>query len=229
MKKYWKKILLILAVFAVAIFAAKNAGEMITFEAFKANSSALAIYVERHYARSLMIFAVGHVSAAFFIPVTLILTLAGGFLFGGVPGALYGSLFSTFGATLAFLFARHLVGHWIQKKFENQLKTFNEEIHRHGLNYLLVLRVVPLMPAFVINYLSGLSRMSVRRFALITFLGMCPGAFVYSLAGSHLASLETPRDVLSGNVLLGFFLIVLLALLPVIHARLHRHDKNKDP
>lgn len=218
MKKYWKKALLALTVVAVAIVAAMHAGDVLTFEKLKQNSAALTAYVERHYFSSLILFALGHIAAAFFIPGTLLLTLAGGYLFGGLPGALYASLFSTAGSTLAFLFARHLVGRSLQRKYEQQLSRFNEEMHRHGPNYLFMLRVIPVMPSFLLNYLSGLTSLSAPRFASVTFLGLFPGALVYSIAGSQLATLETPRDVLSPKVLLGFLLMAVLALLPVMHS-----------
>ena len=79
----------------------------------------------------------------------------------------------------------------MQQRYKKQLKRFNEEIARHGSNYLFVLRVTPVLPSFVINYLSGLTRISPWRFALFSLLGIAPGAVVYSLAGLQL---KTHRD-----------------------------------
>ena len=106
----------------------------------------------------------------------MILTVCGRFSVRGVPGALYAAAFSTAGSLLAFLLSRHLIGAWVQQRYRRQLGRFNDEIARHGPNYLFVLRVVPVMPSFLINYLSGLPAFRACRFALFSFLGIAPGA-----------------------------------------------------
>jgi uncharacterized membrane protein YdjX (TVP38/TMEM64 family) len=161
-------------------------------------------------------------TTAFFVPGALILTVSGGFLFGVARGALYGAFFLTAGSVLAFLLSRHLIGEWIQKRYETQLRRFNREVARHGVNYLFILRVIPVMPAFLVNYLSGLTRMSTVRFAVVSFLGILPGAVVYSVAGRQLATIESTDDILSASVLIGFALLAVFALLPVLHAKLRK-------
>src|SRR6266511_4110949 len=148
MKKHWKKIVLLLFIAALVAFLLATAGELLTFDALKKNSAELARYVEEHYMLSLIIFAAVFVSTSFFIPGALILTISGGFLFGGALGALYASLFSTVGASMAFLTSRYLIGNSIQKHYPRQLARFNKEISRRGSNYLFVLRIIPVMPFF---------------------------------------------------------------------------------
>lgn len=222
MKKYWKKISLLLLMMAVIVFVLFTLGDLLTFEALKKNSAELARYVQDHYVVSFLVFAAAFLSTAFFVPGALILTISSGYFFGAVQGALYASLFSTAGATLAFLASRYLIGTWVQTHYKKQLKRFNEEIASHGSNYLFVLRVIPVMPAFLINYLSGLTRILTVRYIIVSFLGIVPGAVVYAMAGRQLATIESPEDILSVNVLIGFSLLALFALMPVIYKRLHR-------
>jgi uncharacterized membrane protein YdjX (TVP38/TMEM64 family) len=215
MTKYWKKILLLLPLLlGVILFFA--AADLVTFDAVKKHSAALQRSVHEHYLPSVCLLAAGFVLTAFFIPGALVLTVSGGFFFGAFPGAFFAAAFSTGGSLLAFLLSRHLIGGWVQQRYKKQLKRFNEEIARHGANYLFVLRVTPVLPSFVINYLSGLTRISAWRFALFSLLGIAPGAFIYSLAGLQLRSIETPKDLLSANVLIGIWLLALFALSPAL-------------
>lgn len=222
MKKYWKTILILLLSLALVAVLVSGAGDMITFEALKKNAKALAKLVDAHYLFSVLVFAASMISTAFFVPGALIFTVSGGFLFGAALGSLYAALFSTAGCTLAFLLSRHLIGGWVQKKYGKYFRGFNEEVSRHGPNYLFVLRVVPVMPSFMVNYLAGLTRISVSRFAVATFLGIVPGAVVCSLAGRQLAAIEAPGDIFSGKIIAGFLLLAVFGLLPVLYKRLKK-------
>lgn len=215
MQKYWKRIFFLFLIAITAALLISAAREHLSFDTIKNYSQQLAAFVDRRYVLAVLAFAAAILSTAFLIPGALILTLTGGFLFGTAAGAFYASVFSTIGATMAFLLSRFVIGSWIQKQYAPYLKRFNDEISRHGQNYLFVLRIIPFMPAFVVNYVAGLTRISTSRFAAATFCGMFPGAFIYSLAGRQLRTIETPGDIVSGKVLAGFFLMALFALLPV--------------
>jgi uncharacterized membrane protein YdjX (TVP38/TMEM64 family) len=227
MKKYSKKIGLVLFVLSFILLLATAPWESLTFESLRKHRGELAAYVENHYAVTLALFAVAFVSTSFIVPGALILTLAGGFLFGTGPGAVYASLFSTAGSTLAFWTSRYLIGAWVQERHRSQLVRFNEEIARYGSNYLFALRVVPVMPSFLVNYLAGLTRITTPRFMVATLGGILPGALVYSMAGRQLASIESPKDILSPPVIIGFALMATLALLPVVYSRVQRLSSKK--
>lgn len=215
MKKYWKKILLLLLVALLAAVLFVTAGEVITFEALKQHSDELRTAVLDHYALSVFLFGAAFVMTAFFVPGALALTVAGGFLFGAPLGALYAAFFSAGGSLLAFLLSRHVIGAWVQQRYRTQLVRFNDEFTRHGPNYLFVLRVTPVLPSFAVNYLAGLTRISAARFFLFSFLGIAPGAVVYSLAGVQLKSIQTASDLLSAKVLIGLWMLAVFSLSPV--------------
>ena len=215
-KKYWKKMLLAALLLAMAVVLAGVAREFITFDAVKRHSSELQKIVQDNYVLSVGIFSLAVFTTAFFIPGALIMTVAGGFLFGAIPGAFYAATSLTAGSVLAFLLSRHLIGAWVQQRYRRQLERFNSEIARHGPNYLFVLRIVPVMPAFLLNYLSGMTRISAGRFALFSFLGISPGAVVYSLAGLQLQSIQAPGDLLSARILAGIWMLAIFSLSPVI-------------
>ncbi len=227
MRKYWKKGLIALLAVTAAVIVAVFAAEYVTFEALKRNSDALADAARQHYGLAVLLLGTSFIAAAFFVPGALVLTVAAGYLFGALPGALYAILFSTIGSSLAFLSSRYLIGHWVQRQYADQLKRFNEEILQYGSHYLFALRITPVLPSFLINYLTGLTHMPLGRFVSATVLGISPGAFLYSLAGGRLSSLESPADILSQDMLVAFCLIALLALLPVLYGRLLRLRRNR--
>ena len=79
------------------------------------------------------------------------MTLAAGAVFGFWTGLLLVSFASSIGATLAFLVSRVVLHDWVQSKFSNQLASINDGFERDGAFYLFGLRLVPLVPFFVVN------------------------------------------------------------------------------
>lgn len=149
--------------------------------------------------------------AAFSIPGSTIMTLAGGALFGFWPGLVLASFSSTLGASLAFLSARYLLRDMMMKRFAGPMRRIDDGIARDGLLYLFSLRLMPVLPYVVINIAMGLTRMPVLHFALVSQIGMLPVSALYVNAGTQLADLASPADILSLPVLLSF---AALALLP---------------
>jgi uncharacterized membrane protein YdjX (TVP38/TMEM64 family) len=151
---------------------------------------------------------------AFVIPGTLILTAAAGFLFGFGAGTVYSLLAACFGATMAFLTSRYLIGSWIQKKYDRQLQFLNNEISRHGHNYLLFFRIVPALPFFVVNYIAGMTHISKWTFLWTTAAGMLPGALVCTYAGQQLGLISSADEIFSTKFVLSLLVLAMLILIP---------------
>lgn len=147
------------------------------------------------------------------LPGATIMTLAAGALFGLVEGTILVSFASSIGATLAFLASRFVLRDGLRRKYGERLRTFDKGIARDGAYYLFTLRLVPVVPFFLVNLLAGLTALKTRLFYLVSQVGMLPGTIVYVYAGTQLARIETSNDVLSPG-LIGAF--ALLGLLPLI-------------
>ena len=145
------------------------------------------------------------------LPGATLLTLAGGAVFGLWWGTLVVSFASSLGATLAFLVARHVLRDSLEARFGTRLAEFNQGVARQGALYLFTLRLVPLVPFFIVNLGMGLTRMRTRTFYGVSQLGMLAGTLVYVNAGTQLGRLTSLQDILS-PALLGSF--VLLASFP---------------
>lgn len=147
------------------------------------------------------------------LPGAAILTLAAGAVFGLLEGTVLVSFASSMGATLAFLVSRFVLRDGLRSRYGERLRSFDQGIAQDGAFYLFSLRLVPVVPFFMVNLLAGLTPLKTRTFYGVSQLGMLPGSIAYVYAGTQLAKIESLRDVLSPG-LIGAF--ALLAVLPFL-------------
>ncbi len=210
-----KKIALLLVLAAlVVLYVAGDLGRFLTLESVKHSQ---AVFERRYAQQPLQImaiyFALYVAVTALSVPGALILTLAGGAIFGLGWGTLIISFASSVGATLAFLTARFILRDSIEARFGQRLTEFNRGIETEGAFYLFTLRLVPLVPFFVINLAMGLTRMKAATFYAVSQMGMLAGTLAYVNAGTQLAQLDSLHGLLSPALLASF---VLLGLFPLL-------------
>ena len=209
-----KRWLLLLVLLAIGAFFYFDLGQYLSLEALKARQAQLAALQADHpLGFALAFFGVYVAVTALSLPGAVPLTLAGGALFGLLGGTLLVSFASSLGATLAFLTARYVLRDSVQARFGAKLAEIDRGVQKEGAFYLFTLRLVPLVPFFVINLAMGLTAMSVRTFYLVSQLGMLAGTLVFVNAGTQLAQLTTLQGILS-PALLGSF--VLLGVFPLL-------------
>ena len=214
------KKLAIVLIFAglFAVFFKMGWHEQLTFDNLKARQGELRASVETNQAVWIVGFALAYiVMAAAQLPGALLMTLAGGVLFGLLVGTLVVSFASTIGATLAMLVSRYLFRDSIEQRYGRKLRAFNEGIEKEGGFYLFSLRLIPVVPFFLINLGAGLTSMRTWTFYWVSQLGMLAGTAVYVNAGTQIGEISSPSGLLSPR-LWGAF--VLLALLPFIARRI---------
>lgn len=213
-----KKILFLLIFIAIiALIKFYNLDAYFTFENLKAQKDILSNFVQENYVLTIVLFiSIYFVSVAFLIPIATVLTVAGGFLFGSIYGTIFVNIGATFGAVVAFLFARYLLGKKIQIKYKKQLEKFNYELETNKYQYLFSLRFLPIFPFFLVNFLCGVTKLDLKSFFITTSLGIIPGSFVYTYAGSQLADINSLGDIFTKEILFAFILLGTLTLVPVI-------------
>jgi uncharacterized membrane protein YdjX (TVP38/TMEM64 family) len=210
------------AAIAVAIgsFFYFDLGRFLSLNAVKENRDLLMAFTDAHYATAAGLFIMAYVAVvALSLPGAVIMTLAGGFLFGTVWGTLFVNLGATTGATLAFLSARYLLHDWVEQKFGHMLGPIQAGFSKNAFHYLMTLRLIPLLPFFLVNMVSGLTRVSLSTYVTATAIGIIPGSFVFAYAGRQLGSINSLQEIASPNVLLAFTLLGLLALVPVLYRK----------
>lgn len=213
-----KWILIAVIVLALAGLWFSGLGEYLNLDALK--SRQLALQAQMAARPSMFVagfFAVYVLTTALSFPGATILTLAAGALFGTLWGTVLVSFASTIGATLAFLGARYLFRDALQARYGERLKAINQGVEKEGAFYLFTLRLVPVVPFFVVNLVMGLTPLKTRTFLWVSQLGMLLGTVVYVNAGTQIAQLTSLKGVLSPG-LLGSF--VLLGVLPLIAKRI---------
>jgi uncharacterized membrane protein YdjX (TVP38/TMEM64 family) len=175
---------------------------------------------------------------AFSVPGALVLTVAGGVLFGTLVGALGAIVGATVGGTIIFLIARGAVGETLIRRAGPTVDKLVAGFRKDAFCYLLFLRLVPVVPFWLVNLVPALAGVRLPPFVAATAIGIIPGSFVFAFFGSGLDSmiaaqrtayqacvaargvgchlgfdmhaLATPRLV-AGFIILGLF-----ALIPVV-------------
>ena len=228
MKKYRKRlILLVLLVILVTATYFLGLKDYLTFEQLHIYKAELRQYVEQHYWKSVLWFTIGYMLlAGLSVPGTPVLTMAGGYVYGVLHAAVYVDIAAALGATIAFLLSRYLVGKWVQHRFQKNLEEFNSQFERHGIYYLLTLRLAPILPFTWINLFSGLTNIRVFSYMWTTAVGILPGTLLYSAIGKQLGHIDSPKDLLTPGVWIAFFLLGVFALLPLIYKRIKKHKDS---
>ena len=215
------KIVVLLAIgVGMAAFFYFDLGRFLSLDALKENRDYLLSFTETHSAVAAALFVLAYVAVTgLSLPGAVILTLAGGFLFGALWGTLFVNLGATTGATLAFLASRYVLRDWVERKFGKWLGPVQQGFAKNAFSYLMTLRLIPLFPFFVVNLVSGLTRVNVGTYVAATALGIIPGSFVYSYAGRQLGTINSLKDIASPGVIGAFVLLGILALVPSLYKK----------
>ncbi len=209
-----KIFLLAVVALGIAAFFFLDLGRFLSLDYLKQSQTRFeALYAAEPLKVSLAYFALYVVATALSFPGAAIITLAGGAIFGLWWGTLLVSFASSLGATLAFLVSRFLLRDSIEAKFGSRLAEINRGIEKDGAFYLFTLRLIPVVPFFVINLVMGLTKMKAVTFYWVSQIGMLAGTLVYVNAGTQLAQIDSLQGILS-PALLGSF--VLLGVFPLI-------------
>ncbi len=216
-----KIVIALVIALAIGAFFYFDFGQFLSLTALKENRDSLLAFTDANFASAVGIFIAAYVIVAgLSLPGAVILTLAGGFLFGATMAALFINIGATTGATLAFLSARYLLRDTVEQKFGKWLGPFQEGFAKNAFSYLLTLRLIPLFPFFVVNLVSGLTRVNIWTYVAATAIGIIPGSFVYAYAGRQLGTINSLKEIASPNIIGAFVLLGLLALVPVVYKKI---------
>ena len=197
----------------VGTFFVFDLGRFFSLEFFKSQQAAIGAYHTANPLKTAAIYFLIYVAVTgLSLPGALVMTLAGGAIFGLLWGTILVSFASTIGATLAFVASRFLLRDSIQNRYSDHLRSVNEGIEKDGAFYLFTLRLVPLFPFFIINLVMGLAPIRAVAFAVVSQLGMFPGTLVYVNAGTQIAKIDSLSGILSPGLLLSFALLGLFPL-----------------
>jgi uncharacterized membrane protein YdjX (TVP38/TMEM64 family) len=196
--------------------------EYISLEALRENRVWLLAQVADHRAAALGLYVLAYIAAAALsLPGAAIFTMAAGFLFGQVLGSIAAIFAAALGATLVFMVAKTSLGDALRARAGPWLSRMADGFAANAFSYLLVLRLIPVFPFFVVNLVPAFLGVRLRTYVTATFLGMIPGGFVYASVGAGLGHIfESGGDisleaVLTPEIVTALVGLALLALLSI--------------
>ena len=213
----------------LAIFLLLGLERYFSFEMLARHKATLTAWVAANRLLAGLTFVLAYaLMVAFSLPVAVVATPVGGFLFGTWTGAGLSVVAATLGSIAVFLAARYAFRDLFRARAGATLARLEEGFRHNDFSYLLFLRLVPVFPFWLINIVPALLGMQLRRYVLATLLGIVPASIVYASVGAGLGAVlkrgEQPNlgIIFEWHILLPLLGLAALALLPVVFARLRR-------
>jgi uncharacterized membrane protein YdjX (TVP38/TMEM64 family) len=215
----------------LALFLLLGLERYFSFGMLSRHHAELTSWVTAHIALAAILYMLAYaLVVAFSLPIAVIVTPVGGFLFGVWLGAALSVIAATLGSVAVFLAARTAFYDLFHARAGRALARLEEGFRRDSFSYLLFLRLVPVFPFWLVNIVPALLGMKPGSYALATLIGIIPGAIVYASAGAGFGTLidrgEAPdlSVIFEWRILLPLLGLAALSLLPVLYTHL-RHGK----
>lgn len=233
--RLWARVALVAALAAgFASFFAFGLDDYVTVETLREHRNVLRARVDDHAVLAPAVFMALYAAAvAFSLPGGAAMTIAGGFLFGNVFGSAYVAAAATVGASAVFLVARTALGEPLRARAGPWLGRLEAGFQRNAFSYLLVLRLIPLFPFFVVNLVPAFLGVRLMPYVGATLVGIVPATFVYATVGAGLDSLFesggefTAAGILTPEIVTALVGLAILALLPVAYKRYKARKPEK--
>jgi uncharacterized membrane protein YdjX (TVP38/TMEM64 family) len=200
--------------------------DKLSFDTLADNHHMLLAYRDAHYFWTAVAFMAAYaVIVALSLPGATVATLTGGFLFGLFPGVLFNVVAAAFGAVAVFLAVRAGAGRETAAKIAAKggaAARLQTALQDNEWSVLFLMRLVPAVPFFLANLIPAFVGVRLDRFAITTFLGIIPGALVFTSVGSGLGEVfareQTPDlGVLFTPSVIGPILgLAALSALPIV-------------
>lgn len=223
-----KKSLPLLILFSLTlVFFTMGWHEYLSFEQLRLHRQELVAWVDAQPLLAAAVYMLAYiVVVAFSLPGGTVMTLTGGFLFGAVFGGIYAVVGATLGATAIFLLAKTSLGNALQAKAGKYMQSMQQGFQANALSYMFVLRLVPVVPFFIVNLAPAFLGVPLRTYLIATFFGIMPATFVFSLAGSGLGEVFAQGEsfslagILTPQMMGALVGLGLLSLLPVAYKKM---------
>jgi len=202
----------------------------LSFEMVKVHREALKEFIAHHLLLSALIYIGLYISVvALSIPGATFMTVMGGFLFGQLNGTTLVVIAATLGSIVVFISARAAAKGLLQTKLSPWLSKLEIGFKDNALNYLLVMRLIPIFPFFIVNLAAAVLLVPFRTFVIATFIGIIPGSFIYVSVGTGLGSIIdknqafTLSGILTPEILASLIGLAILSTLPIFYKRWQSH------
>lgn len=227
MKKWHRRLCLLIFLGICIMVAWSCVGDYLTLEQLRLHKDALMVFVQEHYARAVCLFMLCYILvAALALPGAMICSITGGLLFGVFWGSVFVAISATIGSWIAFLATRYILSDIIRERYRSAFIKFDAAFDQYGYWYLFIIRMVPLFPFFLVNACAAFLPISSYTFLFTTFIGIIPDVIGFAFLGYRLRTADTLLEFVSYPLVV----IGLMLLLPIIGQWLlarHRRKKTK--
>ena len=213
-----------LLLLGVVLFLAFDLKRHFSFDTIRSNHADLTTWVAAHGAVAALAFVLAYtIVVAFSLPVAVLMTPLGGFLFGVWLGSSLSVIGATLGSVSVFLAVRTAFHDLFHARAGATLTRLEGGFQRDSFSYLLFLRLVPVFPFWLVNIVPALLGMKFNRYVLATIIGIIPGAVVYASVGAGFGSLfergEMPDlgVIFEPRILLPMLGLGALSLVPALY------------
>jgi len=194
MNRFWPSVrrfgpLVLVAALVIAAFASGLTRHLSLHE-LRERHTQLEALVKAHPVLTLGTYMLAYIAIiALSLPAALVMTLTGGLLFGPWIGGLAAAFSCTLGASILFLICRTAAGDLLKSRAGPTAARIEAGVRRDAFSYILILRLVPVMPFWLANLALGLIDIPFSTFLIASFLGIVPVSIVYAGLGSSLNTL----------------------------------------
>ena len=228
----WRRVLpFTILLLGLATFFALGLDRQLSLQTLSRNEAELRAWVDANGVIAAVTLVAIHMTVvAFSLPAAAVMSTANGFLFGAWEGALLSVVGTTLGSTALFFAARSAFYDLFRARAGAALVRLEEGFRRDGFSYLLVMRLMPVFPAWLVTIVAALLGMRPAVFVLGTVLGVIPSCFIFAGIGADFGVLfrsgETPDlgAIFQMRTLLPLLGLAVLALLPVLYRRWRRRS-----
>lgn len=217
-RRRWLLALIVMFVFAGGLALAWLFDGVTSIDAIQARIASLGVWAPVGF---VLLYAIGTVVM---IPGG-IFDVTGGVLFGPILGSVVNLLGASLGAAIAFLIARYVAGDWVQSRAGPRVQKVIRSVETDGWQFVAFVRLVPIFPYTIINYLLGLTRIPFLHYLLASIVFMLPSTLVYTWIG-HASSEAMSGD--ANNLRYALFALALIAVV-IVAPRLYKRMRSTPP
>lgn len=225
-KPLWLRLLpVLILVVALAAVLASGVWRNLNLETLQENQAALESFVAANLILAVLIYTLVYALAvSISVPGAIWFTIGSGFLFGPLLGTGVAVIGSTIGATIIFIAVRYAFADWARARFGNWVQRLQDGFSSDAFSYVLILRLIPVLPFFGINIATALLNVPLRAYVLGTLIGVMPLAYVYATVGSTISraagGVPGLLDLLTPELIAAIAVFALVGFLPFIYKRL---------
>jgi uncharacterized membrane protein YdjX (TVP38/TMEM64 family) len=198
----------------------------LTIEHLREHYARLQEMVAAHYLVSVLVFMAVYICVVgLSLPGGAVMTIGAGLLFGAFYATGYVVIAATIGATLIFLAAKTSVGDHLRERAGPWMRKLERGFEDNAWSYLLILRLVPIVPFFVANVVPAFLGVRLRPYILTTFIGIIPGTAVYAAVGAGIGQVFARGEdisvssLMTPTIVFALFGLAALSALPIVYKK----------